>query len=214
MLKLRQEPSAAAGPLRREDGFTQESQGGCRGGNLLNQNPNLPGRFRCASQEPRSAFSSLLAAVGARPYGKLNGGPGLAPSVAVSPGGQLTNAQGRGLGEAPGRSGRAPRVALVPGAGVAGCSAAHDPGLRPELQPLRTAPGDEMCRDFSDLLNQTQVFPPLPFHLDICGSAYLRLLRDLEVPTSRMCVLSRLLYPLLSGLFPTLWATICRCCTA
>lgn len=35
MLKLRQEPSAAAGPLRREDGFTQESQGGCRGGNLL-----------------------------------------------------------------------------------------------------------------------------------------------------------------------------------
>nr|KAF6418925.1 leucine rich repeats and death domain containing 1 [Rousettus aegyptiacus] len=42
-----------------------------------------------------------------------------------------------------------------------------------------------MCRDFSDLLNQTQVFPPLPFHLDICGSAYLRLLRDLEVPTSR-----------------------------
>lgn len=77
--------------------------------------------------------------------------------------GQLTNAQGRGLGEAPGLSGRGPRVALVSGAGVAGCSAAHGPGLRPESQPLKTAPGDEMCCDFGDLLNRTQVFPPSHF---------------------------------------------------
>lgn len=71
----------------------------------------------------------------------------------MSPGGQLTNAQGRGLGEAPGRSGRAPRVALVPGAGVAGCSAAHDPGLRPELQPLRTAPGNNLTALPSGIYN-------------------------------------------------------------
>lgn len=102
--------------------------------------------------------------------------------------GQLTNAQGRGLGEAPGRSGRGPRVALVPGAGVAGCSAAHDPGLRPESQPLRTAPGDEMRCDFSDLLNQTQVFPSSHFTSTSAALHIFPLPRAPGVPTSRVCV--------------------------
>lgn len=86
---------------------------------------------------------------------------------ASPPGGSVTGATGassqtraaRPRRGNPGRSGGA----TGPGAGVAGGAAAREPGLRPERQPPRTAPGDEMCCDFSDPPHPTQVIPSSRF---------------------------------------------------
>lgn len=152
------------GPLTLRPGCSLESKAGATPDGS-NQNPNFPGRFRSA---PRRALSALVA----RPSWGIEWRPRTPPKCSSVTRGQLINAQGRGRGapplspRAPGRVSAGQQAAAVPG--VAGCSA---PSTATRVAAVRTAPGDAMCCDFGDLVNQTQVFSCSHFPLDTCSSA-------------------------------------------
>lgn len=108
------------------------------------------------------------------PFGELNGGPRLPAKCSSVTRGQLIKAQGRGRGARPlsprGQGSVSARQQVAAITRVAGCS----------------IPGEAMCWDFSDLVNQTQVFSCSHFPRNTCSSVRPPLLHAPGMPTSHV----------------------------